>query len=714
MSTPRVINERYKLVRPISDSPLTLILEHQLDAYPTDNHSSLLTVWEAIDQVLDTPARVLEIHFSHQDQVVLAAQNASNSTDKRFVKIREVIDAPNGCYVITDPAPSYTLAHILETKGNLQLETIFGEVAQALQQAHIQGVRHLSLQPSLVGIDIDTIKIDGLGILSVLLGDVLPHEDILSETKRDVHGLLKMLKIAQSQNIVPELDLEPKNTIALSQIIRKLFPWPSYDGKPIISYLQSYFRLQEHSLDRPLDAESPNFLDDISLSSTEQKNDDGNSANNIAKNENIKNPESPENLENPDFYPDDAEEYDTGVSSDTSESDSTILDSSAPITDPSESVSSDSLGLEESSDTQQGITPEQVKRKVQDALIEVNDNVVWGARKGLEGFMHSSQVAGAWITSKLALLRKKFSDSHKTRNSLDNLDNQELSPDLKNHKADPEGFSDVRTSSKLEPTSSFIPGNSSEPDTTSVIISPTDTSSTSSDPTEIFETSEPGKASSHKIASGTLSRKINPVPWVFGIGILLLVLGMVWGVKSLLAPGESVKLQPVATPTGRLELVPTPTEDLIPNTPPEISGVELWFPQGVDPNAQPNSLVTANAKRLPLLVDGNLNQVWRVVQTNRNAPSPQFGILISLKQATKVNAVQVNGDSTGGTLQWIAYNPGGNPESITIYSQNSFAPLTILRANTQLVTDKILLWVKQIPRDKRGAKQLYLKEISVR
>ncbi|QCB95053.1 protein kinase family protein [Cellulomonas shaoxiangyii] len=163
-----------------------------LEALPSDLDG--VSVWKAIDQILDRPVRVRVLQSGDVGPALDAARRAALVTDARLVRVLDVGTHEGVGYVVSEQIVGASLAQLVE-HGPLtadQARAVVGEAAAALEVARRRGVHHLALRPSVVHVSADgRVLISGLALDAALLG--VPHGDAGATSRTDAVDLVRLL-----------------------------------------------------------------------------------------------------------------------------------------------------------------------------------------------------------------------------------------------------------------------------------------------------------------------------------------------------------------------------------------------------------------------------------------------------------------------------------------------------------------------------------------
>lgn len=153
-----------------------------------------VSVWRAVDQILDRPVRVRVLQSGHVAPALDAARRAALVTDARLVRVLDVGMHDDDGYVVTEQIVGASLAQLVE-HGPLtadQARAVVGEAAAALEVARRRGVHHLALRPSVVHVSADgRVLISGLAIDAALAGRA--HGDAAATSRTDAVDLVRLL-----------------------------------------------------------------------------------------------------------------------------------------------------------------------------------------------------------------------------------------------------------------------------------------------------------------------------------------------------------------------------------------------------------------------------------------------------------------------------------------------------------------------------------------
>lgn len=154
-------------------------------------------VWTGRDQILDRPVRVSLLLSGRIAQAQDAARRAALVSDPRLLRVLDVGDHDGVAYVVSEPPRGRTLL-ALTSHGPLppdQARAVVGEAAVALEVARRRGVHHLALRPTSVHVtDAGEVLVAGLGMDGEIAG--LGVGDARSTTRADTVALVGLLYLA--------------------------------------------------------------------------------------------------------------------------------------------------------------------------------------------------------------------------------------------------------------------------------------------------------------------------------------------------------------------------------------------------------------------------------------------------------------------------------------------------------------------------------------
>ncbi|WP_136517627.1 protein kinase family protein [Cellulomonas telluris] len=186
-----------------------------LEPLPSDLEG--VSVWRAVDQILDRPVRVRVLQSGDVAPALDAARRAALVTDARLVRVLDVGMHEGVGYVVTEQIVGASLAQLVEN-GPLtadQARAVVGEAAAALEVARRRGVHHLALRPSVVHVSADgRVLLSGLALDAALTG--LPPGDAAATSRTDAVDLVRLLYTAltgrwpadQQRGVGPSPDVE--------------------------------------------------------------------------------------------------------------------------------------------------------------------------------------------------------------------------------------------------------------------------------------------------------------------------------------------------------------------------------------------------------------------------------------------------------------------------------------------------------------------------
>lgn len=166
-----VIAARYRLIAPASG-----------DLQGVD-------VWEATDQVLDRPVRIILVTGPDAPLTLDAARRAALVSNEHMTRVLDVLTSAGHSIVVTEPHIGSTLADLVEAQplNAHAARAIIGAAATALEAAARRGVHHGALRPSAIRIHRGLVKVTGIGIDGDLVdvaghpvGDALSRQDTVS------------------------------------------------------------------------------------------------------------------------------------------------------------------------------------------------------------------------------------------------------------------------------------------------------------------------------------------------------------------------------------------------------------------------------------------------------------------------------------------------------------------------------------------------------
>lgn len=154
-------------------------------------------LWTGRDQILDRPVRVSLLLEGRITQAQDAARRAALVSDPRLLRVLDVGEHAGVAYVVSELPRGRDLLD-LTSHGPLppdQARAIVGEAAVALEVARRRGVHHLALRPSCVHVTDDgAVLVSGLGMDGELAG--LGLGDARSTTRADTVALVALLYLA--------------------------------------------------------------------------------------------------------------------------------------------------------------------------------------------------------------------------------------------------------------------------------------------------------------------------------------------------------------------------------------------------------------------------------------------------------------------------------------------------------------------------------------
>lgn len=147
---------------------------YRLDERLVDRDS--VQTWRAYDEVLARPVgiHVIPAHHPRAQAVVSAAQAAARGFDERFLRVLDAAEETELVYVIQEWITGRDLRTILAQDGPLdpaQAQAVITDVAEAIADAHLAGLAHLTLSPENVIFGKGgEVKIAGLAVEAALHG----------------------------------------------------------------------------------------------------------------------------------------------------------------------------------------------------------------------------------------------------------------------------------------------------------------------------------------------------------------------------------------------------------------------------------------------------------------------------------------------------------------------------------------------------------------
>lgn len=154
-------------------------------------------LWTGRDQILDRPVRVSLLLDGRVAQAQDAARRAALVSDPRLLRVLDVGDHEGVAYVVAEPPRGRDLL-TLTSHGPLpadQARAVVGEAAVALEVARRRGVHHLALRPTSLHVtDEGAVLVSGLGMDGELAGTGLG--DARSTTRADTVALVGLLYLA--------------------------------------------------------------------------------------------------------------------------------------------------------------------------------------------------------------------------------------------------------------------------------------------------------------------------------------------------------------------------------------------------------------------------------------------------------------------------------------------------------------------------------------
>lgn len=214
--------------------------------------------------------------------------------------------------------------------------------------------------------------------------------------------------------------------------------------------------------------------------------------------------------------------------------------------------------------------------------------------------------------------------------------------------------------------------------------------------------------------------RFDPTPWVLGIVLLAVVIGVVVAYQRLTAPappiggsdgfGNVQDVTPSATPTGESTAgteEPATEEPAVSTEPPAIaSGQQLDPPPNGDNNEHPEAVDRA--------IDGDPETFW----FSRTYVSPTYGMkegigyAITLETKALVTSVTLDVAGTGGNVEIRATTPG-KPTTGDVLAQGPMGPSTEFVLSTPTEATTLVLWITELPQTSDGSNRIELREITV-
>ncbi len=195
-----------------------------------------------------------------------------------------------------------------------------------------------------------------------------------------------------------------------------------------------------------------------------------------------------------------------------------------------------------------------------------------------------------------------------------------------------------------------------------------------------------------RLAAGPPQERVVFLPWVaLGLGGLLIVLGLAWGLwRVLLAGDEPVAATPL--PSVVASEPPPPTVSAAPQT------VTYRIADGIDFDPLGNG--EENPGRVPFAYDEDQNTAWRTVTYyNKSLDKPGVGLVLDLGAARTIGAVSLDLVGNGTDLQVLTSNePGVNPQDYDLMAQATEAGDKVrLKAADPTSARFVLVWFTGLP-----------------
>ncbi|MDD7465293.1 MAG: hypothetical protein PUK59_03530 [Actinomycetaceae bacterium] len=217
------------------------------------------------------------------------------------------------------------------------------------------------------------------------------------------------------------------------------------------------------------------------------------------------------------------------------------------------------------------------------------------------------------------------------------------------------------------------------------------------------------------VATGSSHIRVSTaVMALFTLGVII---ALVAGVAKLLSPLDPVQVTPPdgdsasqsqKAPAENGASTPSPSV----TSPPQIKSVTFV---SADPNIKDDPSAPRLFEDASLAADGKPSTVFQswFFTNPQLSETDQFGLLIQLTELTDVSSVTLTTTGEGGNIQWRAYDQA-HPTRAEVITQKAVNKSTTLSSPQKVSTDRILIWVTQMPVDESGRNLLRISEISVK
>ncbi|MBR5951110.1 MAG: hypothetical protein IKZ87_06735 [Actinomycetaceae bacterium] len=143
---------------------------------------------------------------------------------------------------------------------------------------------------------------------------------------------------------------------------------------------------------------------------------------------------------------------------------------------------------------------------------------------------------------------------------------------------------------------------------------------------------------------------------------------------------------------------------------PLIKSVELLNPQAGN-LATSSEKVQDNPDTVANIADGKTSTVWSswwYPTSHYTAGKDGIGLRINLKEPTLIENVYLQVNGTGGTVQWLAGEPG---EKAEVLAEAPMSTATHLISLKPVETDTVTLWISELPTDKAKKNRVVIAEV---
>ncbi|MBR6459965.1 MAG: hypothetical protein IKS49_07445 [Actinomycetaceae bacterium] len=200
--------------------------------------------------------------------------------------------------------------------------------------------------------------------------------------------------------------------------------------------------------------------------------------------------------------------------------------------------------------------------------------------------------------------------------------------------------------------------------------------------------------------------------WLFtAITIGLVVIAGVWA--SLLffnvPKVETVEQGPTGPAIINDDDAPTTQDDDTEGNP-LVESVELINPQaGNVPTSE--GVAQDNPDTVGNIADAKTSTVWEswwYPTSHYTTGKDGLGLRIKLKEPLAINNMSVQVNGTGGNIQWLAGEPGTNPQ---VLAESPMSTATHLIPEQTVTSDTVILWITELPIDKVKQNRAVIAEV---